>query len=55
MNVEADPPAGRLFWTGDILLVRYTGELGIGHGYVDAPYAMLATVVDILKSAYLHQ
>jgi len=33
--------------------VRYTGELGIGHEYVDALGAMLATVADILKSAYV--
>jgi BTB/POZ domain-containing protein KCTD9 len=53
--VETDPPAGRLFWRGDILLVRYTGELGVGHEYVDTPYAMLAKVADILKSAYVDQ
>ncbi len=51
----ADPPAERLFWRGDILLVKYTGELGMGHKYVDTSYAMLATVADILKSAYVHQ
>jgi hypothetical protein len=27
----------------------------MGHKYVDAPYAMLATVANILKSAYMHQ
>lgn len=53
--IEANPPAGRLFWRGDILLVRYIGELGMGHEYVDAPLAMSAPVANILKSAYAHQ
>jgi hypothetical protein len=50
--VEVDPLSERLFWKGDILLVRYTGELGTGHEYSDAPAAMLGTVADVLKGIY---
>lgn len=53
--VEVDPPSRRLFWRGDVLLVRYTGELGFGHEYVDAPIAMLATVADVLKRIYSNE
>lgn len=52
--MEADPPAGRLFWRGDVFLVKYTGELGMGHEYVHTPFAMLDRVADILKKAYEH-
>ena len=53
--VEVDPPSGRLFWRGDVLLVRYTGELGRDHKYVDAPIAMLVTVADVLKLTYSNE
>jgi hypothetical protein len=41
--------ADRLFWGGNILLVRYEGELGIGHEYLDVADAALAAVEDVLK------
>ncbi len=53
--VEADPQSRRLFWRGDVLLVRYTGELGLGHEYVDAPAAMLGTAADVLKCIYSNE
>jgi hypothetical protein len=32
--------------------VRYTGELGLGHEYTDAPNGMSATVADVFKRIY---
>jgi hypothetical protein len=37
------------------LLVKYEGKLGIGHNYVDVPYAMLTVVEDLMEKIYLDQ
>ncbi|OAL38195.1 hypothetical protein AYO20_02647 [Fonsecaea nubica] len=47
-----DPPADRLFWRGDLFVVRYEGELGMGHEYVDVPLTLTRIIKDIIRSAY---
>jgi len=38
------PPPNRLFWRGDVVVVRYEGHLGIGHVYTDVKEALLEPV-----------
>lgn len=33
--VGAKPSHNRIFWRGDLFLIKYEGELGMGHKYVD--------------------
>jgi hypothetical protein len=47
-----DPPADRIFWRGDLFVVRYEGELGMGHEYVNAPLKLARIMKDIIRSAY---
>jgi hypothetical protein len=46
------PPLERLFWRGDILVVRYTGKLGMGHKYVDVADGLLAVMAAVVKRIY---
>jgi hypothetical protein len=50
--IGLDPPRDRLFWRGDLFVVRYKGELGTGHKYVDAPVTLARIIEDIVRSAY---
>src|SRR6202012_3887449 len=47
-----DPPEDRLFWRGDLFVVRYRGELGTGHEYVDAPLNIVRIIEDTIRIAY---
>ena len=40
------------FWRGDILIVRYEGELNIGHKYLDVADTALNAVEDLLRRAF---
>jgi hypothetical protein len=40
---------------GDILLIGYTGELGTGHEYSNAPATMIGTVQTFLKAFILRR
>jgi hypothetical protein len=48
----SDPQPGRLFWRGDVVVVRYEGHLGMGHVYKDATEALLMPLEVGLKQAY---
>jgi hypothetical protein len=50
--IGIEPPSDRLFWRGDVLVVRYEGELGMGHEYLDAADTVLNAVEDLLRRAY---
>jgi hypothetical protein len=50
--IELDPSRDRLFWRGDLFVVRYEGELGTGHEYVDAPLTLARIIEDTVRSAY---
>ena len=47
-----DPPADRIFWRGDIFVVRYEGELGSGHEYADVPVKLARSIESSIRSAY---
>ena len=47
-----NPPEDRLFWRGDLFVVRYKGELGMGHEYADAPLELARIIEDSIRSAY---
>ncbi|KAJ9137728.1 hypothetical protein NKR23_g8963 [Pleurostoma richardsiae] len=49
------PPEERLFWRGDVLLVRYAGELGMGHEYIGAPHAVSSAAEQVIRSMYENQ
>jgi hypothetical protein len=49
---DVEPPSDRLFWRGDVLVVRYEGELGMGHEYLDVADAALNAVEDLLRRAF---
>ncbi|KAL5316302.1 hypothetical protein ACEPPN_015347 [Leptodophora sp. 'Broadleaf-Isolate-01'] len=49
-----DPPKDRLFWRGDLFVIRYKGELGMGHEYVDTPLGLARIIEDTVRSAYQH-
>ena len=50
--IRVVPPLERLFWRGDILVIRYKGELGMEHKYADVADGLLATVEAVLKKVY---
>ena len=50
--IGLDPSRDRLFWRRDLFVVRYEGELGTGHEYVDAPLTLARIIEDIVRSAY---
>ena len=37
---------------GDVFLVKYEGDLGMGHEYVDVSAPPTAVIEDLIKSAY---
>lgn len=47
-----DPPEDRLFWRGDLFVIRYKGELGMGHEYEDTPLGLAQIIKDSVRSAY---
>jgi hypothetical protein len=46
------PSPDRLFWRGNVVVVRYEGHLGLGHIYTDAREALLTSVEVVLKKVY---
>jgi hypothetical protein len=50
--IGIDAPPDRLFWRGDVIVVRYEGELGMNHRYVDTTYSILGEVTTVLQKAY---
>jgi hypothetical protein len=50
--VNIEPPSDRLFWRGDVLVVRYESHLGLGHEYKDVDEALLNAVEVVLRKAY---
>ena len=53
MQILGWPPSShRLFWRGDILVVRYDGHLGLGHRYKDVDAAAIEPVKEVLRRAY---
>jgi hypothetical protein len=47
-----ESPEDRVFWRGDLFVVRYEGELGMGHKYVDVSIALTGTIEDVIRRAY---
>lgn len=45
-------PSDRLFWRGDVLVIRYDGDLGMGHEYLDVSSTTLKPVEDLLQRAF---
>ena len=53
MQILGWPPCSeRLFWKGEILVVRYDGHLGLGHRYKDVEEAATEPVKEVLRKAY---
>ena len=44
--IGSEPPEDRVFWRGDLFVVRYKGEL------VDVSIALAGTIEDIIRRAY---
>jgi hypothetical protein len=42
----------RLFWRGNVLVVRYEGHLGLGHVYKDVEEVAMKAVEEVLRKAY---
>lgn len=47
-----DPPQDRSFFRGDLFVVRYSGELGMGHEYMDSSLRLARIVAEIVRNAY---
>jgi len=45
-------PRNSLFWRGDIFVVRYKGEPGIEHEYVDVPLELVRIIEDGIRSVH---
>ncbi|KAJ9133171.1 hypothetical protein NKR23_g10918 [Pleurostoma richardsiae] len=43
---------GRLFWRGNVLLIKYRGSLGVDHEYLDVPSGIVAAVVKFIRHCY---
>jgi hypothetical protein len=50
--IRLDPPRDRLFWRRDLFVIRYKGELGIGHKYIDTLLILTRIIKDIIRSVY---
>ena len=50
--IGLDVPSDRLFWRGDVLIIRYGGELGMAHDYLNVNHAACAPVANLIKQAY---
>lgn len=50
--VGFEPPPDRIFWKGDVFLVQYKGDLGMGHEYADILTPQTAIIKDVVRSAY---
>lgn len=50
--IGATPPSDRLFWRGDVLVIRYEGHLGFRHIYRDIEEAVVSPVEEVLRKVY---
>ncbi|KFY69204.1 hypothetical protein V496_00435 [Pseudogymnoascus sp. VKM F-4515 (FW-2607)] len=50
--IKSDPPTGRLFFRGDVFLVKHKGNLGLGHEYIDTPQTMRDITAKFIKHMY---
>lgn len=50
--VEFKSSEDRLFWRGDMFVVRYEGELGIGHQFMDTSLALAPIICESIRVAY---
>ncbi len=50
--IKSDPPTERLFFRGDVFLVKHKGSLGMGHEYIDTPQAMVDITAKVIKKMY---
>lgn len=50
--IKCDPPAGRLFFRGDVLLIKHSGSLGMGHEYIDTPQTMADIAAKVIQKMY---
>ena len=53
--IDTEPSSERLFWRGNVLVVRYEGHLGIGHVYKDVDKSLITAVEELLKKSYESQ
>jgi hypothetical protein len=49
------PPAERLFFKGDVILVKHKGSLGMDHEYIDTPLTMVDNTARVIKKMYENQ
>jgi hypothetical protein len=49
------PPADRLFFKGDVILVKHEGSLGMDHEYLDTPLTMVDITARVIKKMYEKQ
>lgn len=45
-------PSNRLFFRGDVVLVKHVGELEFGHEYIDTQSGVLPMVEKVLRKIY---
>ena len=50
--IKSGPPTERLFFRGDVFLVKHKGNLGMGHEYIDTPQAMVDITAKVIKKMY---
>ncbi|KAF8850644.1 hypothetical protein BDZ45DRAFT_751513 [Acephala macrosclerotiorum] len=50
--IGVDPPTERLFFRGDVFLVKHEGSLGMGHVYVNTSHDMVDLTTKVLKKMY---
>lgn len=50
--IKFDPPTERLFFRGDVFLVKHKGNLGMGHEYIDTPQTMVDITAKVIKHMY---
>ncbi len=50
--IKSNPPTERLFFRGDVFLIKYKGSLGMGHEYIDTPQTMVDITAKVIKKMY---
>lgn len=50
--IKSDLPTERLFFRGDVFLVKHKGSLGMGHEYIDTPQTMADITAKVIKKMY---
>lgn len=47
--ISCDLAEQRLFFRGDVILVKFQGDLGLGHDYINTPYTMADITMVLIR------